>query len=286
MDMSFAVPVPGKRIMSWTRRRGRFSLLATAIVLLSLTGLGIGRAKEASSSTYQEPLLVAAAASLQFAFSEIGQQFEAETGQPVIFTFGSSGSLAHQIENGAPADLYAAANASFAERLASKGYVNPSSRERYAQGQLVLAVSRAGGVQIESLTDLLSPAVLHIAIANPVHAPYGRAAREALESAGVWEALQPKLVYGENVRQAMQFVETGNAEAGLIALSVADTPAIRHTLLDHKLYRPLDQVIAIVHDAPREESARRFIAYLQDPPAQAIMEHYGFMSIQQIAEQP
>jgi len=224
-----------------------------------------------------EPLTVAAAADLQFAFPEVGRLFEAETGQQVVFTFGSSGNLARQIENGAPVDVFAAANAAYADDLRLKGLIVADSQQLYAQGQVVLAANRASGVQAERLEDLLQPAVTHVALANPGHAPYGLAAKQALQSAGLWEALHPKLVYGENVRQAMQFVRTGNAEAGLIALSVADMPELSYTLVDPGLYQPLHQVVAVVQGTSREAVAHRFIAFVNGPQGQAILRRYGFL---------
>lgn len=252
----------------------RVSLSPGLLVPLSLIVLALAALPPQATD---EPLTVAAAADLQFAFTEIGSLFEAQTGQSVVFTFGSTGNLARQIENGAPVDVFAAANVAYVDDLRAKGLIVAGSRQLYAQGQVVLAVNRASGVQAERLEDLLQPGITHIALANPEHAPYGLAARQALESAGLWEALQPKLVYGENVRQAMQFVQTGNAEVGLIALSVADVPELRYTLVDAKLHQPLNQAIAVVQGTPREATARRFIAFVNSPPGRSIMRRYGFL---------
>ena len=208
---------------------------------------------------------------------EVQDLFEAETGQPVVFTFGSSGNLARQIENGAPVDVSAAANVASVDDLQLKGLIVAGSQQLYAQGRVVLAVNRDSGVQAEWLEDLLQPAVTHVALANPDHAPYGLAAKQALQSVGLWEALQPKLVYGENVRQAMQFVQTGNADAGLVALSVADMPELSYTLVDPGLYQPLHQVIAVVQGTSHEAVAHRFIAFVNGPQGQAILRRYGFL---------
>ena len=230
-----------------------------------------------SSSAVIEPLTVAAAANLQFAFTDIGRLFEAETGQPVVFSFGSSGNLARQIENGAPVDVFAAANVNYVDDLRAKGLIVADSQQLYARGRVVLAVNRASGVQARRLEDLLRAEISHVALANPNHAPYGLAAQQALQSAGLWEVLQPKLVYGENVRQAMQFVQTDNAEAGLIALSVAKVPELSYTLVDADLHSPLNQAIAVVQGTPREAAARRFIAFVCGPQGQAILQRYGFL---------
>lgn len=254
-------------------------VLGLMTVVLALTGW---RAV-ATPSAAAEPLTVAAAANLQFAFTEIGRQFEAETGQPVVFVFGSTGDLARQIKHGAPVDVFAAANVSYVNDLRAKGLVIADSQQLYAQGRIVLAVNHASGVRAERLEDLLGPGITHIALANPGHAPYGLAAKQALQSAGLWEALQPKLVYGENVRQAMQFVQTGEAEAGLIALSVADVPELRYTLVDASMHQPLNQAIAVIQGTPREAAARRFIAFVTSPQGWRVLGRYGFQ-LTQVAE--
>ncbi len=221
-------------------------------------------------------LTVAAASDLHFAFAEIGALFEEQTGVKVTFTFGASGNLAGQIENGAPVDLFAAADTSYVDRLIEAGALLPETRRVYALGHLVLASSIRAGAEADELTDLLDPAIVHVAIANPGHAPYGRAAREALESAGLWEALQPKLVLGENVRQALQFIETGNAEAGLVPLSLADVADITYVAVDPSLYTPLEQALAVVAGSPNEADARRFAELVTGPEGRAVLERYGF----------
>jgi molybdate transport system substrate-binding protein len=199
---------------------------------------------------------VAAAADLQFAFPEIAAAFEQETGRPVRLVFGSTGQLTQQIENGAPYDLFAAANIAYVQRLAEQGLVLEDSIALYARGHLVLAVNRKAGVNAEALEDLLDPSIQHIAIANPEHAPYGMAAQEALQSAGLWEALQDKLVRGETVRQALQFVQSGDAQVGIVALSVAEVPEVTWTLIDQDLHKPIDQALAILTSSKNQEAAQ------------------------------
>ncbi len=246
------------------------------LLVLALALLGWRTIMGGPSSQGDQPLTVAAAASLQFAFVEIGQMFEQETGQAVVFSFGSSGNLARQIEHGAPLDVFASANAVYVEQLRAQGLLVAASQQTYAQGQLALVVNRASGLQVQRLQDLLDADVTHVALANPGHAPYGLAAQHALQSAGLWEALQPKLVYGENVRQAMQFVQTGNAEAGLVALSVADVPELDYTLVDVYLHQALDQVIAVVQGTPRLAAGESFIAFVRGPLGQRVLRRYGF----------
>jgi len=129
---------------------------------------------------------------------------------------------------------------------------------------------------VRELADLLKPEVRRVAIANPAHAPYGRAAQEALESAGVWERLKPKLVYGENIRHTLQFVETGAVEAGIVALSVAGVPDVRYVPIDPKLHKPLNQVAAVVKRSARPELGVAFIQFLNGPEGRPIMKRYGF----------
>jgi molybdate transport system substrate-binding protein len=224
-----------------------------------------------------DPLLVAAASDLQFAFAEIGPLFEAETGYPVIFIFGSTGNLTTQIENGAPFDILAAANVAFVERLTAQGLTIPDTQQLYAQGRIVLVVNRQSGVQATELADLLDPAVSRISIANPEHAPYGMAAREALQSAGVWAAVQDRLVFGENVSQALQFVQTGDAPVGIVALSIADVPEVSGALLSDDLHEPINQALAVIHNTPREEAARAFVNFIGSPAGREIMRRYGFL---------
>lgn len=227
--------------------------------------------------TAAEPLLVAAASDLQFAFTEIGERYEAETGQKVTFTFGSTGNLTTQIENGAPFDILAAANVSFVDRLTAQGLTLPETQQLYAQGRIVLVVNRDSGLQAVSLEDLLDPAITRIAIANPDHAPYGQAAREALQSAAVWEAIQEKLVLGENVSQTLQFVQTGDAPVGIVALSIANVPEVSGTLLPAAMHEPINQALAVIKSTPREAAARAFIAFVNSPEGREIMKRYGFL---------
>ncbi|CAN5661714.1 molybdate ABC transporter substrate-binding protein [soil metagenome] len=221
-------------------------------------------------------LTVAAAADLQFAFTEIGERFEEETGWAVTFSFGSTGNLAAQIEQGAPFDVYAAANIAFVEDLMRQDLLIAETEQRYAIGRVVLAVNRDSGVSAMTLEDLLDPEIRQVAIANPDHAPYGLAAREALESAGIWDELRPKIVYGENVRQTLQFIQTGNAEAGMVALSIAEVPEISYTLIDEGMHNPLEQAMVVVAGTPHEQAAREFVAFVNGPEGREIMRQYGF----------
>jgi len=243
------------------------------IVFLAL-GLVLAAGSGARAQPVAPAITVYAASDLDMAFREVKPIFEKATGTRVTLVMGSTGNLAKQIEHGAPADVFFAANASFVDDL--QGAVIPQTRALYAQGRIVLATPTKPTVVVRELADLLKPEVRRVAIANPAHAPYGRAAQEALESAGVWERLKPKLVYGENIRHTLQFVETGAVEAGIVALSVAGVPDVRYVPIDLKLHKPLNQVAAVVKRSARPELGVAFIQFLNGPEGRPIMKRYGF----------
>ncbi len=247
----------------------RVVFLALALVLAAGS---VARAQPAAPA-----VTVYAAADLDMAFREIKPLFEKATGARVTLVMGSTGNLAKQIEHGAPADVFFAANESFVDDLQTAGAVIPQTRALYAQGRIVLATPTKSTVAVRELADLLKPEVRRVAIANPAHAPYGRAAQEALESVGVWERLKPKLVYGETIRHTLQFVETGAVEAGIVALSVAGVPDVRSAPIDPKLHKPLDQVAAVVKRSARPELGVAFIQFLNGPEGRPIMKRYGFL---------
>lgn len=222
-------------------------------------------------------ITVAGAADLQFAFTEIAELFEKQTGHKVTLVFGSTGQLAQQIENGAPYDLFAAANIKFVDDLAQKGLIVTESVALYARGRIVLVVNKQSGVKATRLQDLTAAEVTRIAIPNPDHAPYGMAARQVLESAGLWETLKPRLVLGENVRQTLQFVQTGDVPAGIVALSVANVPEVTYTLIDDALHRPLDQALGVVSASKNPAIAMDFARFINGERGRPIMRKYGFL---------
>jgi len=247
-------------------------------LLVSLLGIAmLVTSASCGGGSSQPELTVAAAADLQFAFTDIGALFEQECGCKVTFIFGSSGNLAAQIESGLPVDLFASADIAYVDGLREKGLILEDTQQLYAVGRIVLAVNKDSGLQVENLRDLLKPEVTKVAIANPDHAPYGIAAMQALQSEGIWEELKPRLVYGENVRQALQYVQTGDAPAGIVALSVADVPEISYTLIDDSLHRPLRQSLAVLRRTGEEQLARDFIDFVNGPQGRPIMKKYGFV---------
>ncbi|HUG22797.1 molybdate ABC transporter substrate-binding protein [Piscinibacter sp.] len=226
------------------------------------------------------PARVAAASDLQFALPELAALFERTHAEPVTLNFGSSGNFARQLRQGAPVDLYLSADEAFVFQLADAGL----TRDRgalYALGRIALLVPAASAIpldaQLDGLRHMWAPAQ-RFAIANPEHAPYGRAAREALQAAGLWARLEPGLVLGENVSQATQFVSSGAAQAGITAASLALAPPVaaqtRHHLIAESLHRPLRQRMVLLKGA--RPAAVAFFDYLATPPARAILARYGF----------
>jgi molybdate transport system substrate-binding protein len=241
-----------------------------------LAALRLALPREAAAGGPPPALTVFAASDLAFAFAELLRRFESLSGTRVTTVLGSTGNLAKQIEQGAPADVFFAANAAFVETLAERGAVLPDSRTRYARGSIVLATREADALPIARLADLLRPEVRRVALANPDHAPYGQAAREALEASGLWARVAPRLVYGENVRQALQLLQSGAVEAAIVARSVAGVAGIRALPIDEALHRPLDQVAAVTTRARDPQAARRLIAFVLSPEGQAALARFGF----------
>ena len=247
--------------------------MSALVSILLFTALAVTQARAETP----EEITVAAAADLTFPFKELGPLFERARNVKVTFIFGSTGNLAKQIEYGAPVDVFFAADAGFVEYLTQKGLTIPESQILYAQGRIVLATAKSARLALSDLRDLLRPEVKRVAIANPSHAPYGRAAQEALQAAGLWEVLKPKLVYGENIRHALQFIQTGNAEAGIVALSVADVPEVTYALIDGKLHKPLNQTAAVIKRSPHQELGLAFLHFVNGREGRPIMKKFGFL---------
>jgi len=222
-------------------------------------------------------LTVSAAADLTQAFAEIGRLYEQDTGTRVVFNFGSTGLLAQQIAQGAPVDLFAAANVSYIEDLDRRGMIVPGTRSLYARGRITLWTRADSPLHIESVADLTRPEIRRIALANPEHAPYGIAARQALQSAGVWGAVQSRLILGENVRQALQYGETGDVDVAIVALSLSVGSSGRWRLIPQELHEPIDQALAVIRGTKHEAAARAFAAFINGPQGRPIMVKYGFI---------
>jgi molybdate transport system substrate-binding protein len=221
-------------------------------------------------------LLVSAAANLRAACARLQAEFEAATGIPVRFNFGSTGKLTAQIEQGAPADLLIAADAASPRRLEALGLAAEGSFAVYARGRLALWWRQDGGLQLGGLEELARPEVKRIAIADPRLAPYGLAAEQALRAAGLWERVRPRLVFAENVAQALQYAETGNVEAALVALSLCESGRGRWLPVPAGLHAPLDQALVVIRGSRREAEARRFAAFLLGPAGRRVLASFGY----------
>ena len=230
-----------------------------------------------------QSLTIAAASDLQGVLPQVVSRFEAETRQAARVVFGSSGNFFSQIQNGAPFDVYLSADIDYPRRLEQAGLAEAGSLYHYATGQIVLwTLKEKAALLGNGLPGLTAAGVRRIAIANPDHAPYGRAAVAALRSAGIYDQVRSKLVLGENVSQAAQFVESGNADVGIIALSIAKIPSIEQQgaslTVPPGSYPPIDQAAVIVKASRLQPAARRFMAFLQTPAIVDLMRRYGFVA--------
>lgn len=233
-----------------------------------------------ATSVHAEKITVAAAADLKFAMDEIVSAYKkTHADDEVDVIYGSSGKFHTQIQQGAPYDLFFSADVAFPRELAKSGLA-ASEVKSYAFGRIVLwsASLDASKMTLAKLTD---PGITRIAIANPKHAPYGKRAEEALRTAGAWEKVEPKLVYGENIAHTAQFVQTGNAQVGIIALSLAVNPELAskggYWLIPDNLHQPLEQGYVITKHAEGNALAKRFADYMGSKAARAVMTKYGFV---------
>ncbi len=238
--------------------------------------LGAGRLPSAAA----QPLRVAAASDLQRVLPRLIERFQnqAPTTVKPTLTLEASGQLAEQIKAGAPFDLFLSANVRFVSDLAAAGLVEPASVRPYARGSLVLCLHRAAGDQVRGLADLSRPEIKRIAIANPDYAPYGLAARQALERSGLWSRLESRIVRASSVRQAMIYVQNGDAEAALVSHALADDPDVRVIAVDDALYDPLIQALGIVAATSRHDDASALAQFILGGEGQAILRESGFLS--------
>lgn len=228
-----------------------------------------------------EELTIAAASDLAFAFKDLIRDFEAQTNDHVKFISGSSGHFYTQIINGAPFDLYFSADISYPKKLIDAGLAVEDSLYHYATGRIVLWVPKGSTLDVnKGIPVCLEPAVKKVAIANPKHAPYGRAAVSALEHYQVADRVNDKLVFGENISQAAQFVQSGAADLGIIALSIALAPTVEqqgtYWLIPSEAHPPLEQGAVIVKSAKHSEKAKKFLTFMKSAPARSVMKRYGF----------
>jgi molybdate transport system substrate-binding protein len=253
-------------------------LSASLIALLTLVlAISAPSAKAAGRE-----INVAAAADLSSALQEIAADYEKRTGISVKISYGASGALTQQIQNGAPFDVFFSADMDYPRQLIASGLAESATLYRYAVGRLVLWVPADSPLDVEhkGMDVLLDPSVKKIAIANPQHAPYGRAAAATLKHYGMYEKVSERLVLGENISQAAQFAESGNAQVGFVALAHAAAPSMRgkgkYWIVPAEAYPPLDQGVVVISRSPHKEDAAAFIAYVKTPEVGAVLRRYGF----------
>jgi molybdate transport system substrate-binding protein len=249
-----------------------FALLASAACLF--TGNKDARAQK-------REIRVAVAADLGFAMEELSKEFESETGTKVDVTSGSSGNFFAQIQSGAPFDLFFSADMEYPRKLEAAGLAQPGTLYEYALGRIVIWAPADAEVDVtnQGWRALLDNRAQKIAIANPELAPYGRAAVSALQKAGIYEQVRKKLVYGENISQAAQFVQSGNAQAGIIALSLALSPRMKEGKvwqIPAKMHSPIEQGTVVLKTAKNKSAALAFLNLIKSAPGRTILKKYGF----------
>jgi molybdate transport system substrate-binding protein len=267
----------------------RIQKIALGVGALAAFALVLPRADAYAGEVARAPLPpnepcvvnVAAASDLTYAINAVQTGFEKATGCEVRLSLGSSGNFLTQVENGAPFDVFLSADIAYPKKLEATGLAAPGSTYLYAIGKIVLWTRKDSRVDLtRGVAGLRDLAVKKIAIANPAHAPYGRAAEEALRNSGVYDAVKDRLVLGENISQAAQFVESGNADVGIVALSIAASPSMKdeglYEPVPENLYTPIEQGAVVLRAAPHPKAARQFLDYLKLPATAALLEQYGF----------
>lgn len=251
------------------------------IIILSVAAFkffDVSSSKASSKETAKSnEITVAAAADLVLAFKDIGELYEKETGNKVKLIFSSSGTAREQIENGAPYDVYASANIKFVDDLINKDKIIPDTKQLYAIGRIGIATNIDSKLKVNDVKDLLKDDFKKIAIANPDHAPYGTASKEALQSLGLWEGLKDKMVYCKDIQDVLALIKSGNVEAGFISLSVYKKDQMNFMLIDDKLHKPLKQAMAVVKGTKNESISRDFIKFVNGKEGREIMKKYGFV---------
>jgi len=255
----------------------RLRSLSSIILLVLACGVSIRQVQAADRE-----IRVAAAADLRSALQDIATQYEKRTGVAVKLSFGASGALTQQIQNGAPFDIFFSADMDYPRQLIAGGQADGATLYRYAVGRLVLWVPKDSPLDVEhrGMDVLLDPSVKKIAIANPQHAPYGRAAVAALNHYRLYEKISDRLVLGENISQAAQFAESGNAQVGFVALAHAIAPSMqgkgKYWIVPADAYPALDQGVVVISRSAHQQDVAGFLEYVKSPEASAVLQRYGF----------
>lgn len=251
--------------------------LSAFLVSLALVA-GAGCASGGGGAKGGGEIIVAAAANLTDAFGELGRRFTARTGVRVTYSFGATADLARQVENGAPFDVYAAADVSHVEGLARENLLTEGTRFVYARGRLVVWLPPGSGLQLGRVEELADARVSKVAIAKPDVAPYGQAAVESLRALNVWPQVEPKVVYAQSVAQAKQWAAAGEADAALLPRSLVREGEGRAIEVDARLHAPIEQALAVVRASKNQEAARRFVEFVMGEEGQAVLKSFGYES--------
>ena len=238
-----------------------------------------------------QEIAVAAAADLRFAMTDVAGQYEKQTGNKVNVTYGSSGNFFSQLQNGAPFDLFFSADIDYARKLDAAGLVDPGTLYLYAIGRITIWTPPDSKLDVATLgwKALLDEHVQKIAIANPEHAPYGRAAVAAMKKAGIYDRVKSKLVYGDNISQAAQFVQSGSAQASIVALSLAISTVMKDGKrwdIPGDMHPPIEQAAILMKNAKNKEAARAFLDFVKTDDARATLAKYGFTFPAKISAAP
>jgi molybdate transport system substrate-binding protein len=221
---------------------------------------------------------VAGASDLAAAFEELGALWKAKSGIEPVFQFGSSGMIARQVKEGAPIHLYASANVAFVDDVVKAGMCDAGTKAMYGRGRLVIWTRAGGAAPPTTLADLADPRFKSIAIASPDHAPYGKAAKQALENVGIWPQVEARMKYGEDVRTTLKFAETGNVDVAIVALSLSIvTKGGVSVAVTPDLHEPIAQALVACGTGPTHDAAKAFGDYVGSPEGRKVMTKYGFM---------
>ncbi|MEO6390666.1 MAG: molybdate ABC transporter substrate-binding protein [Pyrinomonadaceae bacterium] len=256
-----------------------FDWLALLLIFVLFFSSGCRRSGAPASPVQfqdQTEITVAAASNLSDAMAEVARQFTAKTGIRVVLSFGATGDLSKQIENGAPFDVFAAADREHIDTLNLKGLLVPDTVANYARGVLVLWSPPGAKFKAQKLEDVTAQEVGRIAVAKPDLAPYGRATIESLRALGLWDQVSTKVVYGENVSQVKQYAATGNVDLAFVPLSLVRPGEGEYVLVPASLHQPIDQAMGVMRESKKQDSARQFAQFVLSPEGQAILKKFGY----------
>jgi len=244
--------------------------------ILALALIGCSNHSPTKQPAPQE-LVVAAAANLTDAFSEIGSRFTSKTGIRVVFSFGATAELEKQIKNGAPFDVFASADTEHIDSLEHAGLLTPGTRAIYARGRLVLWLPAGSQLKVGRIEDITAKQFERIAIAKPDVAPYGRAAVESLKQLGIWTQIEPRVIFAQNVSQARQYAATGNAEVAFIPLALVKTGEGNYLEVKENLHQPINQALAVLESSAKQDAAQQFVSFVLSPEGQQFLKAKGYL---------